>query len=419
MSEHDDPKEAQNSWDYEMPDSAMVRGDRATDPGADRSTAAPTVVPDGDEPAPTQTRQVSKRNAMMLWLALAVVGLAVVGFIVALSSDDSPEDNVATGPVPNLVGLDEAGAVEALESGGYVLGSVDRRPDDATQPGTVLGQEPDPGADLAEGATIDLVIAAPGVAAEDDVDDVQATDTIVVPLVIGLTEDEARQALADAGLSVSAVSTRVGDAADEGAVVDQVPAAGTELTAEDGVELVVSSGLPSELVPEMAGVDAEDAEDRLTAIGWEVDVREEPHATVAAGVVTASDPIARTRLTLGETVTLIVSSGPATVSVPNLLGQPALAAAGQLVDLGLLVDSTDCETQPADVSPGEVGEQSPAAGTQVEAGSTVAICTVVEVPPTPTPSPRQGGGGGGGDGGGDGTPDPGGDDCLPDDPKCR
>ncbi len=65
---------------------------------------------------------------------------------------------------------------------------------------------------------------------------------IPVPDVVGMAQAEAETALADAGLIVGAVSDQYSDAAPEGHVLSQAPAAGTEVAPGSAVDLVVSLG---------------------------------------------------------------------------------------------------------------------------------------------------------------------------------
>jgi beta-lactam-binding protein with PASTA domain len=411
MTERDEQGESRNSWDYDLPDAAMVRGDRATDPGADIATAPPPPPPPGSatEVDAGQGR-VTKSRALVLWVVLAAVGLAVVWAVAALAGDDSSPSEAATGPVPEVVGVHEASATDLLESQGFVVGEVTIDASTAETSGTVIGQRPVAGTALETGGIVDLVVAA------DAAQDTVGVAVRAVPSVVGLTEEEAHEALVDAGLSVANVSTRAGSDDDAGIVVEQDPAAGFDVEVPDGVSLVVSSGVPTELVPEVSGVVADDAEARLRAIGWEVEIRSEPHDTIADGVALTTEPAPRTRVPLGETITLVVSTGPAIVTLPDVVDQPALAASIELADLGLRVDAENCaeSSQPVGIAPGNVAEQTPAAGTEVEAGSVVSLCIAVEpipihadpVPPRRVAPPA------------DSAPDQP-DACSPIDPECH
>jgi serine/threonine-protein kinase len=61
--------------------------------------------------------------------------------------------------VPNLLGMTQKEAEDALEDARLDLGSVDELSTDQFDPGTVIGQEPDPDATKPEGSEVDIVVA--------------------------------------------------------------------------------------------------------------------------------------------------------------------------------------------------------------------------------------------------------------------
>lgn len=62
----------------------------------------------------------------------------------------------------------------------------------------------------------------------------------IVPSVVGLDEEAARDALADAGYAVGEVSTRTSDDAEAGTVIEQSPIASTSAPRESEVDLVIA-----------------------------------------------------------------------------------------------------------------------------------------------------------------------------------
>ena len=70
------------------------------------------------------------------------------------------------------------------------------------------------------------------------------------------------------------------------------------------------------------GVDVEEAVDLLTEQGFKPLKRKEPSYVLEEGLVTRTDPAAKTKLTAGQTVYVYVSTGPEIVErpVPNVVG---------------------------------------------------------------------------------------------------
>jgi serine/threonine-protein kinase len=116
---------------------------------------------------------------------------------------------------------------------------------------------------------------------------------------------------------------------------------------------------------------------RLRASGFNPATKSQPSATIAPGLVIGTDPPAGTVALVGSTVTLLVSSGPAQVRVPDVLGESQTAAEAALTGAGLEVGtiSTRVSTQSA----GSVLAQSPSGGTSLPSGSRVSL-TVAQAP---------------------------------------
>jgi serine/threonine-protein kinase len=123
-------------------------------------------------------------------------------------------------------------------------------------------------------------------------------------------------------------------------------------------------------VPNVVGQTREDAEAVLTADGFEVEVAmeasEEPE-----GNVTAQDPTAGSEVDEGSTVTLTVSAGPETVTVPDVVGQTQQEAETTLRDEGFVVVAQQEESE--DVEEGRVIRQDPAGNSEAAPESTVTI----------------------------------------------
>ena len=78
-----------------------------------------------------------------------------------------------------------------------------------------------------------------------------------------------------------------------------------------------------------------EAPQRLSEAGLTTKVKTEPSKTVASGVVIGTEPPAETELQEGSSVTLLVSSGPAPVRVPDVTGETLEAAEATLTNAEL------------------------------------------------------------------------------------
>jgi len=200
-----------------------------------------------------------------------------------------------------------------------------------------------------------------------------------------MTRLEAIESLADLGWELSFADVR-----EAGTVLDEVtgtdPAAGVELDVGSPLTLFVSLGEPLVDVPDVAGLTVTDARDQLTRQGLRVgDIRDIDDETVPAGlVIRAVSPGQAAELEPGESVDLLVSTGPAQRIVPALPATGSPSEAGtSLIDLRL-VPVEDHEFSDT-VALGQVIRFEPSPGAFVAADSEVVI--VVSDGPAPREVP--------------------------------
>ena len=213
---------------------------------------------------------------------------------------DTVTITVSGGPrqvdVPPLVGQTQEEAESILEDARLQLGEVTEEPSDEVEEGLVIRQSPEAGQQVDARSSVDIVVSA-------------GPESVTVPPVVGLSEEDARAALDAAGLEVDVIR----DSADEpaGEVIAQDPSAGTEVASGDTVTITVSEGPEGEPMPNVVGQDAEDAEDLLEdEFGLNVnrEAETEPCAQ-PPGTVCRQDPDPGTPVSEGDTVTILVQGG--------------------------------------------------------------------------------------------------------------
>ena len=195
---------------------------------------------------------------------------------------------------------------------------------------------------------------------------------VIVPPVTGLTEDQARLALTNAGLTPGEVTTENSDEVELGLVIRQDPPAGTE--AEEGarVDFVVSLGVELLTVPNLTDMPESEAIDALAAAGFDYDRSvDEFNTEIDKGNVVRTDPVADSQQPRGTTVVLYVSAGVEQVKVPDIEGKPLAEANAALEAIGL--KSKVNEVFSDTVAKGSVISQRPSADALVETGSTVTL----------------------------------------------
>lgn len=164
-----------------------------------------------------------------------------------------------------------------------------------------------------------------------------------------------------------------------GIVIRTDPVAGASLEKGKTLTIVVSSGPPPSILPELKGLTLEGARQTLEAIGLEVEEAEAqfsdefPEGQVMAWeVVDAPTLTAGDSVTKGTVVQLTISKGPAPRIIPDLVGKSYEEATIILEDMGLVIAKGDDVFDPL-VPVGMIAMSVPAKDATVTIGDTVTV----------------------------------------------
>ncbi|MDQ1432447.1 MAG: eukaryotic-like serine/threonine-protein kinase, partial [Actinomycetota bacterium] len=194
-------------------------------------------------------------------------------------------------------------------------------------------------------------------------------DTVAVPSLVGLKTKPATDKVSQLGLSLKIVERNADDPKD--VVIGQHPAPGSFVDSNGSVELVVSRGPPPVAVPAVAGQTPGDAQAALERAGFAVVVKHQFDESVPADGVIGTVPAGGTNAPRDSTVQLLVSDGPAPVTVPDEAGKTFDEASQAISALGFSVVRAD-DFHPT-VPVGKVIGTDPAAGQQAPRSSQVTI----------------------------------------------
>ena len=194
--------------------------------------------------------------------------------------------------------------------------------------------------------------------------------THTVPPVRGLSEARAQATLQNASFHVT-VSSDPNSTQPDGTVVSQSPASGTSLPSGSNVTIKVSGGGKTHTVPPVRGLSEARAQATLQNASFHVTVSSDPNSTQPDGTVVSQSPASGTSLPSGSNVTIKVSGGGKTHTVPPVRGLSEARAQATLQNASfhVTVSSDPNSTQPD----GTVVSQSPASGTSLPSGSNVTI----------------------------------------------
>ena len=193
---------------------------------------------------------------------------------------------------------------------------------------------------------------------------------VTVPEVTGRTQAAAVGALRRAGLQ-PVVSLAANARVASGRVIGTTPPRGTIVGKGSRVSVFVSSGPGSLALPNVNNKKSDEAVKILREKGFEPTTQSQPSDTVGKGLVISTDPTTGVEVQVGSPVTVLVSSGPAEVSVPNVTNESQANATATLAAAGLKV--TVLKREAAEPQAGTVVSQSPSAGSRAKVGSQVTI----------------------------------------------
>jgi serine/threonine-protein kinase len=344
--------------------------------GAPDSTRVMTTVPPPTVPPDEVYRQIEEEPPSQVPFIITAFGLLVaLGILLFFLFRYAAGPQGETQVVPDVTGMTQELAIQILQGEGFLANPIPET-NDEVEAGLVLRTDPAADEEAEVGSIIDVYVSS-------------GPAEVAVPPLVGLTLDEATEALEEAGLTVGVVTRRADPLAEIDVVLEQSPLPGVQVGNGAPVNLVASTGPEVVIIPNVVGASQLEATNELLDLGLRPRVNEEFSETVPAGEVIRTDPVAGTEGVVGDTVLVVVSDGPSPVQVPTLLGLTETQARNALTNLGLVPNVSNSRQPVAD--PGQDGlvvSQIPAAGNTVPKGTTVTIVLgEYQAPPTTQPPP--------------------------------
>lgn len=223
-----------------------------------------------------------------------------------------------------------------------------------------------------------------------DPDDKESSEKVEVPDLTNSTPDEARTALNNLKLGYKKGGEEPSDTVEAGKIVRQETEAGTKVDPHTEIVCYISTGTQEVEIPDLENETQTSAEATLKELGLQTQINKANSSSVSIGNVISTDPAAGTSVKSGTTVTLTISigEGDTAARVPDVRGWAEADAKAALSDAGLVPVVQTGSDQSVDV--GDVYDQSVAAGTRVDAGTTVTIYVRSEDTPTDTTNSGDG-----------------------------
>lgn len=177
----------------------------------------------------------------------------------------------------------------------------------------------------------------------------------------------------------------------KGNICEQDPKAGVDVKKNDTIALVVSTGAPKVVVPNVINLSLDEAKAKLEGDGYQFTVKTETReSSEDPNSVLDQNPTSGQEVEKGTTITLTIAKEEEKSTVPAVIGQDCDAAKQQMQANGLVGNCTEIETTD-DNQVGKVIATSPQANTEADPGSTVTIQIgkKAEVKKTPVPNVTQ------------------------------
>ncbi|MCB1752635.1 MAG: PASTA domain-containing protein [Gammaproteobacteria bacterium] len=265
--------------------------------------------------------------------------------------------------VPALQGLSLDAARSRILSSGLRVGTLSHRISGDVAVGEVVSQQPFPGMLVFSGSEVSLVIEA---------------DSVLVPSLIGNSQEQAVNALRAMRLGIGRIDTLRSPQQRAGTVLSQSPAQGARVAPGTPVNLTVAAEAVS--VPDLVRNHLNNASQLLQSQRLRLgQVTRRLSGGYSEGTILEQYPRAGEQVDPGASVSLVVAE--AGVLVPNVTNAHINSAGPTLSNTGLSYSANYTATDR--YSEGTVMHQSLAAGTLVKKGAVIYL-TVAKRQPTCT-----------------------------------
>ncbi|MDO5065991.1 MAG: Stk1 family PASTA domain-containing Ser/Thr kinase [Propionibacteriaceae bacterium] len=363
--------------------------------GARRAVADPAATQLAEPvpatgPLPAMEPEEEPKSRKKLIIALVAVAVLLIGGLsfAAYQILNPPTKTPTTVAVPAVVGSDQATAEKLLTDAGFVP-KVEPVESTEADKGKVIAVKPLAGEQAATGSTVTLQVG-------------QGPNTLKVPQLVGLSEEQAKQLLKDSKFT-GTVTTTEADPAEEdpkakkGDVISSDPAKDAQVPADQPFTLVVATG--KSVVPDLSGLSLQDAKAKAQEAGFtaELSVAEEEN-NEQAGKVFKQSPQAGKAAERSSKLKVTVGTAAKKAVVPDMNGVDENQARTLFKNAGFTSELRVTVKEINGHQEGRVFHQDPPAGTELEKTATVTVeiakypepqQTQPGQPGSPTPTPTE------------------------------
>ena len=195
---------------------------------------------------------------------------------------------------------------------------------------------------------------------------------VVVPSIVGATQEEALGALSPLGLTLVISEKRFDEEISEGQIIESDPAGGGKVDAGGQVKAILSKGAERYLIPSLVGLTPEAAVNLLAKLPIKVgDLTEVFSDQAPRGFVISSSPAAGKKVKRDAVINLLISKGVETIDVTSYVGKSADQALNELTEGGFDVETVNEFSE--SVLAGTVITQVPSGGAPLAKGTKITL----------------------------------------------
>ncbi|HEX3465607.1 MAG TPA: Stk1 family PASTA domain-containing Ser/Thr kinase [Candidatus Elarobacter sp.] len=257
--------------------------------------------------------------------------------------------------VPDVKGYNVADATRTLQNAKLKAKVVEKF--DATVPAQqVVDVNPPVSTQIAQNSVVTLVVS-------------KGVEPIVVPDVVNMPVDKARQKLAALGLRLNVEQQTASDTIPANMIASQDPQPQSTAQPNASVNVIVSTGAQSASVPNVVGQDPDAAQSAITSAGFTPSLAYAVDAANPTGKIASEDPPAGTKAKKGAKVTIRLSVPG---SVPDVTGMTLDDAKRALIGSGYQIGNL-VYTSDSSLEDGKVVRTEPEANSVLKPGESVNI----------------------------------------------
>ena len=224
--------------------------------------------------------------------------------------------------IPDLTGSEQARALEDLQNLGFKVG-IENAADPSVPAGSVIRTQPQSNSVVNPDSLVTIIVSV-------------GPEAFPIPYVLDIESDRAVYVIEESGFTLGQLLEVNDDSIPRGFVISQNPVAGTKMSPESTVDLVVSKGPSLIEISDLSRKSPEDAIQILETFGFKYELVEEFSEDVEIGLVSGTLPEAGEIVTPDQLIQVIVSLG-IKIEVPEVEGLNYEDAIQILEQLNLVV----------------------------------------------------------------------------------